>query len=137
MVMLDGASIVRSLELVAEICGDPTPLVYQRLFSERPDLRPLFVRDQKDLVKGQMLSMVMETLIDFVGERRYATGMIESELINHEGLGVPPEIFPTFFRTVMLTFKDVLKDEWTDPIDRAWTEMLDELAALTSHRIAS
>jgi hemoglobin-like flavoprotein len=134
---MDSASIARSIELVAERCGDPVALVYQRLFAERPDLRALFVRDRRDLVKGQMLNTVLETITDFVGDCHYAPAMIECELVNHEGLGVPPEIFAAFFRTVMQTFKDVLKEDWTEAIDRAWSEMLGELALVTDRQIAA
>jgi hypothetical protein len=36
---IDRDAIVASLELAAERCADLTPLVYERLFRERPETR--------------------------------------------------------------------------------------------------
>jgi hemoglobin-like flavoprotein len=47
--------ITRSLELVAEH-GDPTSLVYARLFAAHPEMEKLFVRDTDGGVRGNMLS---------------------------------------------------------------------------------
>ena len=38
-------ALAASLELVADRCGDPAPLVYDRLFAQQPDMRDLFVGD--------------------------------------------------------------------------------------------
>jgi hemoglobin-like flavoprotein len=119
--------ISRSLELVAERCDDPAPLVYARLFADNPEMEALFVRDTGGLVRGQMLSVVLESLLDFVTDRTYGANLIQIERVNHEGLGVPPEIFDSFFATVAATCKDVLGADWTPEMDLAWTALLGEL----------
>jgi hemoglobin-like flavoprotein len=122
--------VLESLEKVGERIGDPTPLVYERLFVRNPDMKALFVRDTNDLVKGEMLAQVIECLVDFTGDRRYAANMIPSELRNHENLGVPPAIFATFFGTVMETFRDILGADWTSEMEREWRQLLAGLDAL-------
>jgi hemoglobin-like flavoprotein len=124
--------IARSLELVAERHGDPAPLVYARLFAARPDMEALFVRDTAGSVRGQMLMVVIESLLDYIGGNAYSANLIRIERINHEGLGVPPEVFDTFFATVMETFKDLLGDDWTPEMDAAWRELLAELGRITA-----
>lgn len=122
--------VLESLEMVADRVGDPVPFVYERLFARNPDMRDLFVRDTNDLVKGEMLAQVIECLVDFTGDRRYAANMIPSELRNHENLGVPPAVFAAFFGTVMETFRDLLGADWTPEMDREWRNLLSGLDAL-------
>ena len=121
------AAIEASLELLADRCADPTPLVYDRLFAEFPNMRPHFWRDSDGAVKGEMLSRVFTAILDFIGERRYAHMMIQTEMVTHEGYDIPREIFGTFFRIVAESAREILGDEWTSDFDAAWGELLVEL----------
>lgn len=123
------AAVEASLEKVAELGVDPTPLVYDRLFATYPDMKPLFWRDSDGAVKGEMLSRVFAAILDFVGERNYADHMIGTELITHEGYDVPREIFATFFGMVGETLKDVLGTDWTAGMDAGWRGMLADIDA--------
>ena len=120
-------SIVDSLELVVEKCGDPTELVYKRLFAQHPDMKPLFMLDKDNSVKGNMLAQVLECFMDFTGKQHYASNLIACELVNHEMIGVPPDVFSTFFITVVDTFKDILQDDWTPAYDAAWSNLVNDL----------
>jgi hemoglobin-like flavoprotein len=125
---MDAAAITESLELVAERCEDPAPQVYRRLFAASPEMEILFVRDRDGGVRGQMLYQVIETVLDFVGQGRFAVNLIRSEQVNHENLGVPPQVFASFFVTVMETFREIGGDGWTAAMDAAWAELLKALA---------
>ena len=127
---MDADLITESLDRVAERCADPTPLVYERLFGQNPDMRDLFVRDTDDSVKGQMLYQVIEVFLDFIGRRAYSANLIACEVVNHENLGVPPVVFATFFATVMETFREILADDWTPAYDQAWRALLSDLDAV-------
>lgn len=124
----DAALIAETLEQVSERCGDPTPLVYARLFAQQPEMEALFIMDTDGQVRGHMLSEALEGIIDFVGARAYSDNLIRSEIVNHEGLGVPPDVFTTFFTVVMETFREVLDAEWTAEMDEAWGRLLKALA---------
>lgn len=124
----DAALILRSLECVSDRCGDPTPLVYARLFRQQPEMEALFVMDTHGHARGHMLSEALDGLIDFVGARNYADNLIRSEIINHEGLGVPPAVFATFYAVVMETFREAMGEEWTAETDAAWRRLLSALA---------
>lgn len=121
------SEIEASLELLAEICEDPTPLVYERLFTRHPHMKPYFWRDTNHAIKGEMLARTFSAILDFVGERRYADHMIGTEMVTHEGYDVPREVFITFFAVVRDTVEAVLGDAWTSDFATAWEEMLAEV----------
>lgn len=121
------AEIEQSLELLAERCPDPTPLVYAKLFERQPEMKPQFWRDADDAIKGEMLARTFSAILDFVGERRYADMMIGTEMITHEGYDVPRQVFATFFGTVRDTLREVLGADWTEAFEGAWAELLVEI----------
>jgi len=118
-----------SLDLVADRIGDPAPLVYERLFKEAPEMQELFWRDTAGLVRGQMLTVVFESLMDLADGRTYAPSLLQSERINHENLGVPPEVFDSFLMTVLNTFRERLGPDWTQEMDSVWLELIAEATA--------
>lgn len=121
------ALIEASLEMLAERVGDPTPLVYEKLFAAYPSYRAHFWRDTTGAVRGEMLSRVFEAVLDFIGPRRYADHMIRAELVTHEGYDVDREVFATFFGHVAETVEDALDADWTPEMADAWRELLVEL----------
>jgi hemoglobin-like flavoprotein len=126
----DAAIITETMERVAERVGDPMKLIFERLFAEIPEAEPLFVRDKGGLVRGQMFQVTMESLLDFLGDRSYGANLIQIERVNHQGLGVEPEMFDRFYLTVMATFKDVLAGQWTGEMETVWTRVIAELTGL-------
>ena len=126
--MSDEAGVITdTLDRVAERVGDPIPLIFERLFAEIPEAEALFIRDKGGLVRGQMFQVTMESLLDFLGDRSYGANLIQIERVNHQGLGVEPEMFDRFYFTVMATFKEVLGDEWTVEMEAVWTRVIGEL----------
>ena len=123
----DADIVADTLERVAARVEDPMRLVFDRLFAEIPEVEALFVRDKGGLVRGQMFQVTMESLLDFLGDRAYGANLIQIERINHQGLGVEPEMFDRFYVTVMATFKDVLGSGWTEEMDAVWTRVIAEL----------
>ena len=121
------AEIEQSLELFAELCEDPTPIVYKRLFELQPHMEPYFWRDTNGAIKGEMLSRTFAAILGFIGERRYADHMIETEMVTHEGYDVPREVFSTFFAVVRDAMQSVLAAQWTPELDSAWSELLAEI----------
>jgi hemoglobin-like flavoprotein len=127
----DASIITETMERVAERVGDPMPLIFERLFAEIPESEALFVRDKGGLVRGQMFQVTMESLLDFLGDRSYGAALIQIERVNHQGLGVEPEMFDRFYLTVMATFKEVLGDDWTAEMETVWTRVIGALTAAT------
>ena len=124
--------IERSFEVAAARCEDLTPLVYRRLAAEHPETLTMFRSEGSELVKGSMLSMTIEAMLDFAGERRGKFRMIECEISSHDAYGTPRELFIAFFGVIAATLREVLGAEWTPEIDRAWQRLLAEIEAFVA-----
>ena len=127
MAAFDPAAIVESLERLAEVCPDPTPHVYARLFAEHPQLEALFVLGPA--AKGHMLDEVINVFLDMAGAQTYAPALMLAERVNHDQLGVPPAVFITFFDATVETFAHLLGPDWTPAYAAAWSGMLQTIRA--------
>jgi hemoglobin-like flavoprotein len=122
--------VVESLELLADRAGDPVAAVYARLFAAHPEMEALFVRDTTGAVRGEMLAVAFECILDIGEAGAYAANLIAAERVNHEGVGVPPEVFGRFFPLLAETCRDLLGEAWTPQVDAAWAELLARLEAI-------
>lgn len=125
-------AIEDSFERAASRCADLTPLVYQRLFELHPDTRAMFRSDGSDLVRGSMLALTIEAILDFAGERRGHFRLIACELASHDAYGTPRELFTAFFTVIRDALHDLLGDEWSAEIARAWDTLLVDIAAFAA-----
>jgi hemoglobin-like flavoprotein len=125
----DARLIEATLEMVAERRGDPTPDVYARLFGAYPELGALFLMDRDGGVRASMMQQALECIVDHAGDRLVAPQIIAASRKHHEGYGVPPGRFDTFFVAIRDTFRDIQGADWTPDMDRAWEAMLAEFAA--------
>ena len=119
--------IHRSFELAAERCDDLTPLVYQRLFREHPETKTMFRTEGSELVKGSMLALTIDAIMDFAGDRTGHFRMIQCEVQSHDAYGTPPELFGQFFGVIADTMRELLGHQWSPEIDDAWQRLLPEL----------
>lgn len=123
--------IQHSFELAAERCEDLTPAVYRRLFREHPEAEAMFRRESGDLVKGSMLALAIDAILDFAGDRNGHFRMIECEVQSHDAYGTPRKLFSEFFG-VASTVRDILGSDWSPEIDQAWRTLLSEIDRLVS-----
>jgi hemoglobin-like flavoprotein len=119
--------IQRSFELTAERCEDLTPLVYRRLFREHPEAEPMFRREANGLVKGSMLALTIDAILDFAGDRTGSFRMIQCEVQSHDAYGTPRELFGKFFGVIAATLREILAADWSPEIDEAWRRLLVEV----------
>jgi hemoglobin-like flavoprotein len=126
--MVSTNPIQQSFELASERCQDLTPLVYRRLFREHPEAEAMFRSEGSELVKGSMLALTIEAILDFAGERTGHFRMIECEVTSHDAYGTPRELFVAFFGVIGASLRDVLGEDWSPEIDRAWQQLLGEIA---------
>lgn len=126
-------AIERSLEIAGERSGDLTPVVYARLFERQPQMKALFWRDTTDAIKGEMLMRVFEAILDFVGARQYADHLIQTEVVNHAGYDVPPDVFATFFGLVAEVVEEVCGPDWSPAMAQAWRRTLADLDYYVTH----
>jgi hemoglobin-like flavoprotein len=124
--------IHRSFELAAERCEDLTPLVYRRLFHEHPETAAMFRSEGSDLVKGSMLALTIDAILDFAGDRKGHFRMIECEVSSHDAYGTPRELFVAFFGVIAGTLRELLDADWSPEIDGAWRNLLDEIEGIVT-----
>ncbi|MEI2736779.1 MAG: globin [Rhodoblastus sp.] len=120
--------ITQSLELAAARAPDLTPLVYERLFAERPELAPMFGANPR-LVQGEMLARALETILDFIGDRAYAANLVEAEAAAHATYEVPPDLFVHFFGVIADTLRALIGADWTGEMEAAWRDLVADMSA--------
>jgi hemoglobin-like flavoprotein len=119
--------IQHSFELAARRCEDMTPLVYRRLFREHPEAEKMFRSEGGDLVKGSMLALTIDAILDFAGDRTGHFRMIQCEVQSHDAYGTPRELFGKFFGVIASTMRELLGADWSPEIENAWRKLLAEL----------
>jgi hemoglobin-like flavoprotein len=124
--------IERSFELAAERTQDLTPLVYARLHREHPETLAMFRTVGADLVKGSMLALTTEAILDFSGDRSGKFRMIECEVSSHDAYGTPRELFLAFFGVIEATLRELLGADWSADMGYAWGEMLAEIKGIVA-----
>lgn len=129
----DAQAIELSLEIAAERGGDLTDAVYSRLFARQPDMELLFWRDTQGTIRGEMLARSFEAIFDFIGERKFADHLIQTEVINHAGYDVPPSVFATFFGIVAEVVEETCSSQWTPAMAAAWGRTLVDLDRYVVH----
>lgn len=119
--------VAGSLERLVEVAGDPAPEVFARLFAAYPETEAEFARDVTGAVRAEMLTMVFTCLMDPAGP--YQANLVKTERVNHDGFGVPSELFDRFFAIVKETCRDLLGDHWTQEVEAAWSAQINQVLA--------
>jgi hemoglobin-like flavoprotein len=114
-------------ELSAERCEDLTPLVYARLFREHPEAEAMFRSQGSDPVKGSMLALTIEALLDFAGERTGRLRIIQCEVQSHEAYGTSRQLFGQFFSAIADTLREILGTDWSPEFEETWQTLIGEL----------
>jgi hemoglobin-like flavoprotein len=127
---MDGAAILATLEAVAERHGDPTDAIYMELFNRYPELERLFWLDRDGSLRAAMVQQALECIIDQTGEGRTAATIISAERARHDSYGVPPERFDDFLVAMRDVFRRIMGADWTDAMERAWSALLVDFAAI-------
>src|SRR5882724_1140024 len=119
--------IERSFEIAALRCEDLTPLVYRRLHAEHPETVKMFRTEGSELVKGSMLALTIDAILDYAGPRIGHFRMIECEISSHDAYGTPRELFIAFFGVIAATLRELLGADWSPEIDAAWRKLIEEI----------
>jgi hypothetical protein len=92
----------------------------------------MFRTEGSEFVKGSMLAMTIEAVLDFAGPRSGKFRMIECEVSSHDAYGTPRDLFVAFFSVIAATLRELLGEEWSPQIDAAWQQLLTELEGVVS-----
>lgn len=92
----------------------------------------MFRSEGSELVKGSMLALTIEAILDFAGERSGKFRMIECELASHDAYGTPRQVFVAFFGVIAETLREVLRADWSPEIENAWQTLLREIEGVVA-----
>ncbi len=92
----------------------------------------MFRTEGSESVKGSMLALTIDAILDFAGERTGHFRLIECEVSSHDAYGTPRELFVAFFGIIAETLREILGDDWTPEIDAAWQQLLGEIDDLVA-----
>ena len=93
--------------------------VYRRLFEKHPEAEGMFRSEGSAPVKGSMLALTIEAILDFAGERTGHFRLIECEVSSHDAYGTPRDLFISFFGVIADTLHEIIGADWTPEIDAA------------------
>ena len=94
---------------------------YDNLFTDYPAAKPLFANtDVKEQSKKLLASLVF--VVENLKKPEALTGALEGLGARHVQYGALPEHYPLVGNTILKTFGQFLGDEWTDEVNKAWTE---------------
>ena len=92
----------------------------------------IFRTEGSELVKGSMLALTIDAILDFAGPRIGHFRMIECEISSHDAYGTPRNLFIAFFGVIAGVLRELLGADWSPEIDAAWRQMLEEIEAMVS-----
>ena len=92
----------------------------------------MFRTEGGESVKGSMLALTIDAILDFAGERTGHFRLIECEVSSHDAYGTPRELFVAFFGIIAETLREILGADWTADIDAAWRRLLGEIDSLVA-----
>lgn len=122
--------VEHSLELVAERDVDIVPLVYRRLFAERPELCALFaIEDPRELRSG-MGNMVNEVLrLMLAGTDAELRNEAQAAVVFHVGWGLRVDMYRDVLRALMAAVHEGCAEGWTADMAAAWCVQLERVLA--------
>jgi hypothetical protein len=92
----------------------------------------MFRTEGSELVKGSMLALAIEAILDLAGERSGKFRLIACEVCSHDDYGTPRELFLAFFGVIEATLRDLLDADWTGDIEQGWGNLLAEIDGVVS-----
>ena len=102
---------------------------YDRLFARYPELQDFFPKSNLSR-QTAMLTMALVSVKQYPVLRGSSRAYLQAIGAKHHGRTISRELFPKFVEVLVEEVAAFHGDDWTDALDRQWTEALN-LAALT------
>ncbi|MHC4909785.1 MAG: globin domain-containing protein [Planctomycetota bacterium] len=95
---------------------------FDKLFGERPELRPLFPEDLTELRSHLLASIVL--VMENISDPGSLKAPLQQLGARHEAYGAVGEHYPIFRNTLIATMNEMAGAAWTTGHTDAWTAML-------------
>jgi hemoglobin-like flavoprotein len=127
---LDIDALERSFELVKHRGDEFSSQFYGTLFSDHPDVKPLFTNTHLE-EQGKKLFASLVLVIANLREPETLADALRGLGTRHVRYGVLPQHYPWVGSTLLKTFEAMLNStDWTPNVQQAWTEAYGEVTQL-------
>ncbi|MGB3493466.1 MAG: globin family protein [Elainellaceae cyanobacterium] len=108
-----------SFEKIKPHASEFVPSFYENLFTDYPAAKPLFAHTNMN-EQGNKLLASLVFVIDNLRKPGELTGALKGLGARHVKYGALPEHYPLVGNSLLKTFEQYLKSEWTPEIKQAW-----------------
>lgn len=126
---LDVQTLRSSFDLVVERSPRVTPRFYEILFTRYPQVKPLFSRNAPER-QQEMLQQALVAVLDKLEDAPWLTETLRAMGAKHVSYGVEDQMYPWVADSLLATLAEVLGDDCTPQVQRAWTDALNAIAGL-------
>ncbi|MGL5941160.1 MAG: globin family protein [Waterburya sp.] len=119
----------RSFSLVKERGTDFTQTFYQNLFTDYPEVQPLFAHSQME-EQGKKLFSSLVLTVESLRQPEILTATLKGLGTKHIKYGVLPEHYPMVGNSLLKSLESFLGESWTEEVKQAWTEAYTAIAQL-------
>ncbi len=102
---------------------------YDNLFNLYPETKPLFANSDMEKQKEKLLKSLSAVILNL----RYPTQLEESLKglgTRHVKYGTLPEHYPLVGSALLMSFEQLLGDDWTEELQMAWIEAYDAITEI-------
>ena len=100
---------------------------YKLLFSEHPELEPLFYRSSRGALT-KMFAQKLVTLVDHLEDPAWVDRELGALARAHSGYGVTPDMYWPVGAALIATLREACAEEWSAEAERVWTAAYEKLA---------
>ena len=118
-----------SFALLRDCEDEFTRCFYSILFSEYPQVQPLFKNTHMDEQAKKLFSS-LALVVDNLTKPDVLTDALKGLGSRHVKYGVLPEHYPMVESTLLKAMSMTLKDNWTAEIEEAWAEAYSAITAI-------
>lgn len=119
----------RSFSLVKKHDTNFTQTFYRNLFTDYPEVQPLFAHSQMETQRKKLFDSLVLT-IDSLRQPEILTKTLRGLGTKHIKYGVLPEHYPMVGNSLLKSLESYLGENWTNEVKQAWIEAYTAIAQL-------
>lgn len=128
---LDETALLKGYELASDKLDDIVEDFYTQLFSQYPEVQPLFARSDLS-TQGKKLQAAIQLLMDHLHQPDKLQQALQDLGRRHQAYGALPEHYPLVVELLLTSFKQQLGRRWTRAINTAWQTLLTAASTIMS-----
>jgi hemoglobin-like flavoprotein len=134
---VNSSDFIRSnFSLVVDRAPDVVERFYVRLFSDYPELKPLFGR-RSQKAQAEMLTQALISVVDHLDDPKWLVSTLAPMGDTHRTYGVTDEMYPKVAAALVATLREVSHAEWNAPTEKAWSAALGQVAQIMIGGVAA